>query len=193
MNRPSITLLILLTMLFPSENSDRSRVKAAPAAASEAAKIIEQSGIKGGLIVHLGLSDGKLTAALRANSRYQVHGIDRDIQKVETARSALQKMGVYGEVSVGLLTGQRLPYIENLVNLIVVEDRSDISNAEILRALTPDGVAFIRDESTSTTGHTFCTARATTPSRRTRSSDRHGICNGSAALAGRGTTTAWRA
>ncbi|MFT4556654.1 MAG: outer membrane protein assembly factor BamB [Planctomycetaceae bacterium] len=145
MNRHSIALLALLTVLAPSLTPDRSTAKAAPVLASEAAKLIEQSGIKGGLVVHIGLSDGQLTAALKANSRYQVHGIDRDIAKVNAARSALQKMGVYGEVSVGLLTGERLPYIENLVNLMVIEDRSDVSDAEFLRALTPNGVAFIRN------------------------------------------------
>jgi outer membrane protein assembly factor BamB len=145
MIRSLIAALTLLTLLVTAESSDFSVANAAPVSASEATTLIEQSGIKGGLVVHVGLSDGKLTAALRANSRYQVHGIDRDIQKVEAARSALQKMGVYGDVSVGLLTGERLPYIENLVNLIVLEDRSGISDAEILRALTPNGVAFVRN------------------------------------------------
>jgi outer membrane protein assembly factor BamB len=145
MNRSPICTVILLALFVPGLSSDSSTANAAPVPASEADTLIEQSGIEGGLVVHVGLSDGKLTAALRANSRYQVHGIDRDIQKVEAARSALQTMGVYGEVSVGLLTGKRLPYIENLVNLIVLEDRSGIPNAEILRALTPNGVAFVRD------------------------------------------------
>jgi outer membrane protein assembly factor BamB len=145
MNRQSITTLIVLTLLSPVLTSHDRVANAAPVSASEAATLIEQSGIKGGLVVHVGLSDGTLTAALRPNSRYQVHGIDRDIAKVEAARSALQKMGVYGEVSVGLLTSERLPYIENLVNLIVLEDRSGIANAEILRALAPNGVAFVRD------------------------------------------------
>lgn len=116
---------------------------AAPAA--EAEKLIEQSGVRGGLVVHLGLSDGELTAALRLNSRYQVHGIDRDLDKVEAAREALQKQGVYGEVSVGLLTGERLPYIENLVNLMVIEDSGSVSMDEVRRVLTPNGIAFVRD------------------------------------------------
>lgn len=145
MKRSTIALFALLTVLSTSCTPDRSTAHAAGASAADAVKLIEQSGIQGGLVVHVGLSDGRLTAALKASSRYQVHGIDRDIQKVEAARSALQKMGVYGEVSVGLLTGNRLPYIENLVNLMVIEDRSGLSNDEILRALTPNGVAFIRD------------------------------------------------
>ena len=32
----------------------------------EARKILSETGIKGGLVVHLGCGDGKLTAALRA-------------------------------------------------------------------------------------------------------------------------------
>lgn len=38
--------------------------------------ILDATGVKGGLIVHLGCGDGKLTAALRVNDRYLVHGLD---------------------------------------------------------------------------------------------------------------------
>ena len=40
--------------------------------------ILEASGVKGGLVVHLSCGDGRLTAELRPNDRYQVHGLDRD-------------------------------------------------------------------------------------------------------------------
>ena len=37
-------------------------------AAAQSAELLRESGVQGGLVVHLGCGDGKLTAALRANS-----------------------------------------------------------------------------------------------------------------------------
>ena len=39
-------------------------------------EILQATGIKGGLIVHVGCGDGKLTTALRANDSFIVHGLD---------------------------------------------------------------------------------------------------------------------
>ncbi|KPK49811.1 MAG: hypothetical protein AMK72_03595, partial [Planctomycetes bacterium SM23_25] len=44
--------------------------------------ILEATGVKGGLIVHLGCGDGKVTAALHASNAYLVHGIDTDADDV---------------------------------------------------------------------------------------------------------------
>ena len=47
------------------------------ALAESASELLELSGIKGGLVVHLGCGDGKLTAQLRAGDQYFVHGSTR--------------------------------------------------------------------------------------------------------------------
>ena len=73
-----------------------------------AKEIIEATDIKGGLIVHIGCGDGKLTAALRADDSYLVHGLDADAENVEKAREYIQSLGSYGKVSVGQLYGGRL-------------------------------------------------------------------------------------
>ncbi|MHC4543909.1 MAG: hypothetical protein ACYSYL_05195, partial [Planctomycetota bacterium] len=44
----------------------------------QAKQILNATGVKGGLIVHIGCGDGKLTAALRANGSYIVHGLGAD-------------------------------------------------------------------------------------------------------------------
>jgi outer membrane protein assembly factor BamB len=106
--------------------------------------ILKETGVKGGVIVHLGSGDGKLTAALRVNERYLVHGLDADKQNVEKARKNLQSRGVYGPVSIGWFDGARLPYAENMVNLIVAENPGDVSKEEMLRALAPNGVAYVK-------------------------------------------------
>jgi len=100
------------------------------------------SGIKGGLIVHLGCGTGELTAALRVNDACVVHGLSREADHVETARRHICSLGLYGPVSVDRLTGDRLPYADNLVNLVVVtSDEWQVASEEISRVLAPGGVA----------------------------------------------------
>jgi outer membrane protein assembly factor BamB len=99
--------------------------------------------VKGGLIVHLGCGDGKLTARLRASESYLVHGLDTDAKNVRSARENILKSGQYGNVSVAQLTGNRLPYIDNLVNLVVADDLGGIPRSEVMRVLAPNGVAYI--------------------------------------------------
>ena len=82
--------------------------------------ILETAGTRGGLIVHLGCGDGKLTAALGAGGNYLVHGLDTSMEAVDTARRTIRGLGRYGPVSVARLRGPQLPYADNLVNLLVV-------------------------------------------------------------------------
>jgi len=96
----------------------------------------------GGFIVHLGCGDGTRTVALRVNERCLVQGLEHDAAKVQQARARLLKKGVQGEVSVDHWTGDRLPYAENLINRIVVEDGVKIAEEELMRVLTPHGIAY---------------------------------------------------
>ena len=107
-----------------------------------AGQILQTTGATGGLVVHVGCGDGKLTAALRANDRYLVHGLESEPANVERARRHARSLGLYGKVSIQHWTPGRLPYAENLVNLLVVEDPSAVSAEEMLRVLVPDGVAY---------------------------------------------------
>ena len=100
-----------------------------------AAEIYIAAGVKGGLIVHAGCGDGKLTAALRKNDSYLVHGLDINAANVEQARKHIKSLGLYGKVSVDTFDGERLPYIDNLVNLVVAENPGRISMDEIVRVL----------------------------------------------------------
>jgi len=112
----------------------------------EAGQILETTGVKGGLVVHIGCGDGKLTAALYANDGYLVHGLDADPANFEKAREHVRSLGLYGKVSVERFEGDRLPYTDNLVNLIVSEDLGEVSVDEVMRVLCPNGVAYTRKE-----------------------------------------------
>lgn len=122
---------------------------AVPAKGAEApdiaAEVLKESGVRGGFIVHLHCGDGRLTAALRANDSYQVHGVDTSPGRIAETRAALQDAGVYGPVSVERFDGKSLPYIDNMVNLIVAEKLGDVPQSEIERVLCPRGVACIRE------------------------------------------------
>jgi outer membrane protein assembly factor BamB len=109
-----------------------------------AQQILDATGIRGGLVVHLGCGDGRLTAALRANDSFMVQGLDWEVKNVERARTYIQSLGFYGPVSVEQLTSARLPYADNLVNLIVAEDLGQVPMAEVLRALAPLGVTYLK-------------------------------------------------
>ena len=88
----------------------------------QAKKILDATGVKGGLIVHIGCGDGKLTAALRASDSYLVHGLDTDAEDVTKAREHIRSLGLYGPVSADTFDGRNLPYVDSLVNLVVAED-----------------------------------------------------------------------
>ncbi len=115
--------------------------------ANDAQMLLEQSGVKGGFVVQLGVGDAQQLAALKANDSYQVQGIDRDAAAVKRARETLQKLNVYGPVAADRFDGVDLPYIDNLVNLLVAEDLGSIKMDEVLRVLVPGGVAMIKDAS----------------------------------------------
>src|SRR3990172_5827533 len=117
-----------------------------PVSAEDGAELLKLSGIDGGLIVHLGCSDGTLTAALRAGDQYFVHGLDTDEKNVAAARANIIKQGIYGPVSIDKWDGKNLPYADNLVNLIIAEDEKKPFQDEILRVLAPNGVALIRNK-----------------------------------------------
>lgn len=123
---------------------------AVPSAAEVlAGEIFTATGVKGGLIVHLNSGDGELAAALGAGEKYLVHGLDPDLADVGAAQTYIDLAGVYGRVSVQQYDFDSmgtLPYIDNLVNLVVSEvPLSGLAMAEVLRVLAPESVAYISD------------------------------------------------
>lgn len=112
----------------------------------EAGALLAASGVQGGLVVQLGCGDGRLAAALRVNERYLVHALDTDPARVAAARETLLAAGGYGAVSVDRYDGTHLPYVDNLVNLIVSPQPVGVPRAEILRVLAPLGVALLGGE-----------------------------------------------
>ena len=109
---------------------------------------VAESGRKGGVVVHLDCGDGALTVELGADPRTVVHGLDTDAAKVEKARAAIHKAGRYGLLSASVYDGKNLPYIDNLINMVVCEGTPSVSNDEIMRVLAPLGTLRVKTGST---------------------------------------------
>jgi len=121
--------------------------RAKPRDAKQRAKaILETTEIKGGLVIHLGCADGRLTSALRANDSYLVHGLDTDAANVAKARQHIHAQGCYGPVCVDKFDGEHLPYSDGIVNLVVAENPARVTRDEIMRVLAPQGVAYIQKD-----------------------------------------------
>jgi len=140
MNRLILSIVICTSISFS--------LSPAAQAADSAENILAATGVKGGLVVHLGCGDGRLIAELKADDRYFVHGLDADPGNVDRARDYLQAEGVCGYVAVEQFTGDRLPYAENLVRLLVADHLGDVTMEEVMRVLAPGGVALIGGEKT---------------------------------------------
>jgi outer membrane protein assembly factor BamB len=137
-------VLVLVGMLCAASAS------AAPAASPEeqARAILDATGVRGGLVVHLGCGDGRLTAALHASDAYLVQGLDADPARVAKARAHVRAGGLYGPVTVNPLAGGRLPYAPDLVTLVVADDLGRVPMDEVMRVLAPGGAAWVGGKTT---------------------------------------------
>ncbi|MEA3226943.1 MAG: PQQ-binding-like beta-propeller repeat protein, partial [Planctomycetota bacterium] len=135
MDKHKCFLLGTLTLLCAS---------AAYSQSDSAPQVVRSTGIKGGLVVHVGCSNGAFTADLRVNDRYIVQGLDMDAANVRKARQHIRSLGIYGEVTADTFDGKHLPYAENLINLLIVEDSVNLAVGEIMRVLAPLGVVLTK-------------------------------------------------
>lgn len=128
-------------------------VSAAEDATSAAKGIIQTTGVRIGLCLHLGCGrqdSSALTAALAENSDLLVHGLAFDKAALERARQAIVNRKVGGRAMVECVEWKPLPYLRDLANLIVVEDLGEltakgISQEELLRVLAPGGTLCVRE------------------------------------------------
>ena len=142
MRKPTAIARLLGPALACVLLSAATRAKAADVPPAQAQQILAAAGVSGGLVVHLGCGDGQLTAALRANDRTLVQGLDANPANVGKARAHIHRLGLYGAVSANSFDGQHLPYVDDLVNLIVVTGPGlQVPEEEILRVLVPNGLA----------------------------------------------------
>ena len=138
------TLTLLALMGLGATGQERTVVQPKDTSAGLANPGLMEADIKGGLIVHVGCGDGKLTASLRKNDSYLVHGLDTSHDSIRQAREHIRSLRLCGKVSVDVFDGKHLPYIDNLANLVVIDSACDVPWAECQRVSAPLGTAMIR-------------------------------------------------
>jgi len=138
------SLAIVAALAMPAFCGKCGTASAADTAGrGEALQILNATGVKGGLVVHLGCGDGQLTAAL-AGDRHLVQGLDTEADNVARAREHIRSLGIYGKVTAREFDGRTLPYAENVVNLLAAEDLGGVPMDEVLRVLVPGGAACLK-------------------------------------------------
>lgn len=113
---------------------------AEPEFPSELLNVASQAGI----CVDLGCGDARLAATLAAKGTLVIHALETDDSLVKAARESLLKKNLYGQVAVEKLNSSELPYANNLINVFIAEKQGGVSDAEIMRVLTPNGVVWSR-------------------------------------------------
>ena len=117
------------------------------AVADTAEEIVEASKLKGGLAVVVGCDASTLPTQLSRNG-FVVQMLDTDAKEVAKTRETLLADGLHGKVSAITFDGAHLPYIDNLVNLLLIENgKSDVPDEELQRVLAPRGVLVSKAES----------------------------------------------
>jgi len=106
--------------------------------------ILDDSGIAGGVIVHLGCGNGERTPSLLINKRFIVRGLDVDAEAIADARAHVDKLGLADRISFETWSGDRLPFPDNFVNALAVETSGTAGEEELLRAVAPGGVLLSR-------------------------------------------------
>jgi len=114
-----------------------------------AATLLADKDVRPGLVVHLDCGDGTFTAELGVQPNAKlVQALSSSRESVEKARQLIAGKGLYGKVSADTFAGDRLPYPDNTVDTLVVQniaslEKNGLTLKELLRVTAPFGVIWI--------------------------------------------------
>ncbi len=145
LRRTSLTLA-LLTILVSSGFVHSAEVQDQPTGL--ATEMHRSIGSKKGLCVVLGTEDGRLMVELSRDGQYLVHGLCTNREAVARVRQVIAKAELRGVVSVETGSVKQLPYSDNIVNLVVIENtggalENGLQLQEVQRILRPGGVVWL--------------------------------------------------
>ncbi len=110
---------------------------------SASAGILEQSGVRGGLVVVIDNDPqacAALVAGIAAKPGYVAHGLCATREAVDAARIRLRARRVAGNAGIARFDGKHLPYVTGTVNLLVPGAGCSVAREELERVLAPRGV-----------------------------------------------------
>lgn len=113
----------------------------------QARAILAKGQFNGGVVVHVHGADASLLQSMQRECPNLLgHLLVTDESEANQARETLVKAGVHGKIHVGVWQSGTLPFIDNFVNLLVVERPEAVSREEVLRVLVPEGTAILGSE-----------------------------------------------
>lgn len=99
----------------------------------------------GGLCVVNGKANTE-SAPRQLGPGWIIHILQQDREALAAERETIDVWKIAGaRAHASLWSGKTLPYADNLVNLVLCDSSTDVSDAELLRVLQPKGVAIISD------------------------------------------------
>ena len=116
------------------------------AAEPTAEAMLNATGIRHGLVVHVGASDGGLAEALAQKEQVLVHALALDATTEVQLRQRFVKAGIHGQATAGRIgTDATLPLGDNIASLIVADLGvvQVVKREELLRVLRPLGKAYL--------------------------------------------------
>ena len=140
--------IVASALVFVVLNTCFSVAPAQAGAVSDAKLITAASDdCPGGICVVLGDDVGEMALAVSRQGRFVVQALVSNKEALTEIRSAIRSSGKYGPVSADYSKYDLLPYAENLINLIVVDDyakatTNGLSVDEVFRVLAPLGAAY---------------------------------------------------
>jgi outer membrane protein assembly factor BamB len=102
-------------------------------------------GLDGGIVVHVGCEDGEYTLKLGQAGAWVVRGLDRDPDKIRAAKNRIVDAGRYGPVSVAEWHGDVLPFVDNSIDVILLDNGAVVALEECTRALRPGGKVCLQE------------------------------------------------
>jgi len=105
--------------------------------------IVAKHGDRGGFVVYIG-QQAQRVDAFAARDHYSLHVLSPNRAFVAGLRERWQEGGLYGRCTAQGWGGGELPYVENLVSLLICDDPDAVSTEEVLRCLSPGGLALMR-------------------------------------------------
>jgi outer membrane protein assembly factor BamB len=113
-----------------------------------AERLVTSLSTRSALCVHVGVSDGGLAVGLAKGGQHLVHGLATDAEALHRARQKIEDAGLSGVVTIEPGSCERLPYADNLVDLLVADNLRRLAGqgfqvSEALRVLQPGGVAWL--------------------------------------------------
>jgi outer membrane protein assembly factor BamB len=117
----------------------------------EAKRVLEEAGVRAGLAVVVGTTDGALEAELTNGGRMLVQGLALSNEAAAKARQHIFQKELYGLASVSVVQSvKELPYYDRLVNLLVADldalGKDAPTKEEVGRVLGYEGVAYLKRE-----------------------------------------------